>query len=84
MITFSPMIIDKMDNRPKRHVTNAQKALLKEKLLTYRASIFPTSTDEFLPVGSTNVLFEFDHYQINQVLQNCVYIFTMENLLEHD
>lgn len=53
------------------------------KKLTYRTSILPISTNEFLPVGSTNILFEFDHYQINQILENCCYLFTMEDILEH-
>ena len=43
----------------------------------------PKSTDEFIPVGSANVLFEFDHYQIKQVLENCCYVYTINDLLEY-
>ena len=82
MISFSPMEVDKQ-NRPKRHVSKTEKDLIRQKLLSYRASILPASTNEFIPVGSTNVLFEFDHYQINQILENCCYVFTMDDLLEY-
>ena len=76
------MVVDEQ-NRPKRHVSKTEKDLIRQKLLSYRASILPASTNEFIPVGSTNVLFEFDHYQINQILENCCYVFTMDDLLEY-
>ena len=27
--------------------------------------------------------FEFDHYQIKQVVENCCYVYTMDDLLEY-
>ena len=76
------MTVHKQDG-PKRHVLKMQKELIGEKLLNYRASILPARTNEFIPVGSTNVLFEFDHYQIKQVVENCCYVYTMDDLLEY-
>ena len=55
----------------KRFVQKDQKEELEKKLFQYRESLLPSSTDEFIPVGSTGILFEFNYYQINQVLKNC-------------
>ena len=82
MMSFSTMTVHKQDG-PKRHVLKMQKELIGKKLLNYRASILPARTNEFIPVGSTNVLFEFDHYQIKQVVENCCYVYTMDDLLEY-
>ena len=64
-----------------RYVSNEQKKLLKEKLVNYRRSLIPATTEEFLPVGSTCILFEFDHSQIEQVLANCKYLFDMDDIV---
>ena len=82
MISFSPIGINKQ-NGLKRQISKMQIELIHEKLLNYRASILPKRTNEFLPVGSTNVLFEFDHYQIKQVLEKCCYVYTIDDLLEY-
>ena len=64
-----------------RYVSNEQKKILKEKLIDYRRSLIPATTEEFLPVGSTCILFEFDHCQIEQVLANCKYLFDMDDII---
>ncbi len=45
-----------------RHVSEVEKALLHGKLLAYRNTLLPSSTNEFIPIGSTAILYEFDHY----------------------
>ena len=50
--------------------------------MQYRERLLPSSTDEFIPVGSTGILFEFDHYQITQVLKNCDNIFNMNDITD--
>ena len=50
MMSFSPMALYKQDEA-KRHVSKTQKELIRKKLLNYRASILPASTNEFIPVG---------------------------------
>ena len=45
----------------KRFATNDQQNQLKKKLLQYRDSLLPSSTAEFIPVGSTGIFFEFGH-----------------------
>ena len=52
-----------------------------EKLVAYRKLLIPRSVEEFMPVGSTSVLFEFSFYQIEQVLKKCHLLFTMEDIL---
>ncbi len=64
-----------------REVSNDQKKLLYEKLSSYRESLLPDSTNHFLPVGSTTILFEFDNYQINQILQNRAQLFNMQHII---
>ena len=66
----------------KRFVTNDQQNQLKKKLLQYRDSLLPSSTAEFIPVGSTGIFFEFGHYQIAQVLQNCDHLFTIVDIVD--
>ena len=82
MNSFSSIGINKQ-NGLKRQISKMQIELIHEKLLNYRASILPKRTNEFLPVGSANVLFEFDHYQIKQVLEKCCYVYTIDDLLEY-
>ncbi len=65
----------------KRHVSKDQRTLLRQKLLNYRTSLIPATTEQFLPVGSIGILFEFDHYQIEQVLANCTHLFTMNDIV---
>ncbi len=66
----------------KRFVRKDQKEELEKKLFQYRESLLPSSTDEFIPVGSTGILFEFDYYQINQVLKNCDNIFNINDITD--
>ena len=63
-------------------MTNDQQNQLKKKLLQYRDSLLPSSTAEFIPVGSTGIFFEFGHYQIAQVLQNCDHLFTIVDIVD--
>lgn len=63
-------------------VTNDQQNQLKKKLLQYRDSLLPSSTAEFIPIGSTGIFFEFGHYQIAQVLQNCDHLFTIVDIVD--
>lgn len=49
--------------------------------MQYRESLLPSSTNEFIPVSSTGILFEFDHYQISQVLRNCDNIFNINDII---
>ncbi|XP_028413582.1 uncharacterized protein LOC114536425 [Dendronephthya gigantea] len=65
----------------KRYTSKDQRALLRQKLLDYRASLIPATTEQFLPVGSTGILFEFDHYQIEQVLANCDHLCSMDDII---
>lgn len=81
MMSFITTVPDKKSIDRKRHVSNVKKGLLHKKLLDYRASLLPTSTEEFIPVSSTAILFEFDHYQINQVLDNCDHLFDMNDII---
>ena len=66
----------------KRFVRKDQKEELEKKLLQYRKCLLPSSTDKFIPVGSTGILFEFDKYQVIQVLQNCDSIFNIKDNAE--
>ena len=66
----------------KRFLTNDQQNQLKKKLLQYRDSLLIPSTAEFIPVGSTGIIFEFGHYQIAQVLQNCDHLFTIVDIVD--
>ena len=51
--------------------------------MQYRESLLQSSTDVFIPAGSTGILFEFDHYQISQVLRNCVNITNQVEVWRH-
>ena len=66
----------------KRFVRKDQKEELEKKLLQYRKCLLPSSTDKFIPVGSTGILFEFDNYQITQVLRNCDSIFNINDIAD--
>ena len=66
----------------KRYVSKDQRDLIQQKLLNYRASLIPVTTEQFLPVGSTAILFEFDYCQIDQVLENCNNLFYMNDIIK--
>ena len=66
---------------PTRHVSEAERSLLYEKLLAYRSTLLPNSTKEFLPVGTTVILHEFDYHHINQVMSKCEHLFTIEDVI---
>eukprot|EP00112_Aurelia_sp_Birch-Aquarium-sp1_P008878 Seg199.13 transcript_id=Seg199.13/GoldUCD/mRNA.D3Y31 product="putative ATP-dependent RNA helicase R290" protein_id=Seg199.13/GoldUCD/D3Y31 len=65
----------------KRCVSNAQRAMLEKQLINYRAMLLPSNTDQFIPVGSSGILLEFGNYHINQVLQHCDHLFTMDDII---
>ena len=67
----------------KRFVKDDQQRELYKKLSHYRASLLPSSTDEFMPVGLNGILFEFDQYHITQVLQNCDHIFNITDIVNY-
>ena len=83
IISFGETMTDQSEKTfsSKRHVSDDQRALLQQKLLSYRASLIPVTTEQFLPVGSTGILFEFDYCQIDQVLANCGHLFDMNDII---
>ena len=69
--------------RKVRSISHTQKTRLEGKLKAYRASLLPKRTREFIPVSSTSILFEFNFYQIKQVLENCQYLFNITDIMKY-
>ncbi len=82
-ISFEASTNNKSSEKRTRQVSDNQKSMLRDKLLAYRKTLLPCSTEDFIPVGSNSILFEFDHYQIKQVIRHCHYLFCMEDILDH-
>ena len=70
-------------NCRERKVSAAQKQQLHSKLNDYRKRLLPRNTNDFLPVGSLTTLFEFDFYQISQIISNCHRLFTLEDITKY-
>eukprot|EP00112_Aurelia_sp_Birch-Aquarium-sp1_P000654 Seg10625.1 transcript_id=Seg10625.1/GoldUCD/mRNA.D3Y31 product="hypothetical protein" protein_id=Seg10625.1/GoldUCD/D3Y31 len=64
-----------------RPVSEIEKSLLYGKLLAYRNTLLPSSTNEFIPIGSTAILHDFDHYHINQMMKKCDQLFNMQDIV---
>ena len=73
--------VENLQASRKREVTDMQRQMLNEKLVRYRKSLLPKNVKEFIPVGTSSVLFEFGFYQIEQVMNNCHALFNMEDIL---
>lgn len=65
-----------------RSITMEQREQLHAKLQAYRDKLLPKD-NEFIPVGSAMILQEFDHYQINQVLDKCAMLFNINDITKN-
>ena len=65
-----------------RSVSSEQKSKLKAHLLSYKKELIDSETQNMTStVGVPNVFLEFGGFQINQVLQTCHKLFTLEDVV---
>lgn len=79
------MVIGKVDqprSQLSRAVTTADRELLRQKLWSFRRQMF-RKVNVATMVSCPNILLEFNAYHIEQVVENCSRLFTLENILCH-
>lgn len=81
MLPFQVTSDHQMSVQRTRPVSEIEKSLLYGKLLAYRNTLLPSSTNEFIPIGSTAILHDFDHYHINQMMKKCDQLFNMQDIV---